>query len=342
MKEVFTIDAKTLKGNPWAAAMLGGKNTGSYTVPRHASDQSFTIDTDGFAFFLSQLSHVETEIYAVPYAEITFERHIPLMTGVPEHAQSFVYRSYDAVTMGKFLGASAKDLPTVQLSANKTTVPIQYGGNSFEYALHELVTAAATNQNLDATLAQEANRGALEHLQSVAYFGDAEHDMYGLLNNPNVTKTSAAKDFDAMSGQELYQLLYSNMYHISKVSKQRHIANKILVPPSLWERLNDVFMSSISEVTVLEMMRKKHPEVQIELLYQLEASELAANGVQNGNKDRILIYEQNSRNVVRVNNIPWRMREPQRVGLSISVPCEYKGSGTEYRLPLCARYVDAH
>lgn len=341
MREAFTVDAKTIKGNRWVAAFLDANNSGSYKIPRNASDTTFTIDTDGFAFLMSQLTHLETEIYQVPYAEITFEKHIPLMAGVPEHAQDFTYRSYDAVTMGKFLSVSAKNLPTVQTQAKKSVVPIQYGGNSFEYALHELVTAAATGVNLDSVLGQEAFRGAQEHLQQVAYFGDPEHNMAGLLNNPNVTKTSAPKGFDAMSGQELYQLIYSNMYHITKVSKQRHKPNKILVPPSLWERLNDVFMSAISEITVLEMLRKKHPEVEIDVLYQLEASELALNGVQNNNKDRILIYEQNPRNLVRVNNIPWRMREPQRVGLSISVPCEYKGSGTEYRLPLCARYVDA-
>ena len=44
---------------------------------------------------------------------------VPVNTSVPEYVDSWDYISYDAVTLGKFIGSSADDLPSVQASANK-------------------------------------------------------------------------------------------------------------------------------------------------------------------------------------------------------------------------------
>jgi hypothetical protein len=62
--------------------------------------------------------------------------------------------------------------------------------------------------------------------------------------------------------------------------------------------------------------------------------------VSNGSKDRVLIYEKNDRNLGVAKPIPFRMLAPQNKGLAVTVPAEYKISGTEIRYPLSAIYLD--
>src|SRR5690606_14707322 len=113
-------------------------------------------------------------------------------TAVPEWVDSVDYISYDAVTLGKFIGANADDLPNVAVKAKKDSVPVGYARNSFEYSLDELRKSQHLNMPLDTTLASAARRGAEEHMQRVAYHGDADRNMFGLFNHPNVTVDSTS------------------------------------------------------------------------------------------------------------------------------------------------------
>lgn len=81
-------------------------------------------------------------------------------------------------------------------------------------------------------------------------------------------------------------------------------------------------------------------EIDIQVRYQLTAAELKAGGVSNNDKDRVLIYEKNDRNLGVAKPIPFRMLAPQNKSLAVTVPAEYKISGTEIRYPLSAIYLD--
>jgi hypothetical protein len=73
---------------------------------------------------------------------------------------------------------------------------------------------------------------------------------------------------------------------------------------------------------------------------QLSAAQLAANGVSNGGKDRMMAYELNDENLAMQVPIPWRSLAPQMHNLMVKVPCEYKISGTEFRYPFSGAYRD--
>ncbi|QGH75047.1 putative major capsid protein [Vibrio phage Rostov M3] len=106
-------------------------------------------------------------------------------------------------------------------------------------------------------------------------------------------------------------------------------------------------MDTGTDTTVLEFFLKNNlytsltgqtPRVVPRL--QLTAPVLAANGVSNGGKDRMMAYELNDENLGMVNPIPWRALAPQMKGLTIETPCEYKISGVEFRFPFSGAYRD--
>lgn len=334
------LDAQTIAGNPWVKQYLDGQN--AINVPAEFRDAD-----GGIAFYISQLAQVEQTIYATPYADITYLQDIPVVSGIPEFANHWNYRSYDGVTVGKFIGANAMDLPRVAQSAKLHTVPLNYGGIECHYSIDELRTTASQNMPIDTMQQQLAYRGYEEHSQKVAYFGDSQLGMHGLMNHPNVTVTKATVDYTTATGQELFNMLNDPLFDIIKLSKNFHLPNTIRVFPDLWKRMNSTLMTGYTDRTVMEHFKINNSftlmtgqEIDIQVRYQLTAAELAAGGVSNDSKDRVLIYEKNDRNLGVAKPIPFRMLAPQNKGLAVTVPAEYKISGTEIRYPLSAIYLD--
>jgi len=189
-----------------------------------------TID-DGLAFYISQLANVEAKIYEAKYANINYEELIPINTDVPEWADSWDYISYDAVTLGKFIGSSADDLPNVSLSANKSSVPIGYAGNIFDYSLDELRKSQKLRMPIDVLKARAAFRGAKEHSQRVAYFGDASRKMTGLFNNPNLALTNSTLDWfsPTTTGDEIVADMNKPLVSTWVNSAQVHLPNVFIL-----------------------------------------------------------------------------------------------------------------
>lgn len=338
--KIKTIDAETLAGNPWIRKFVGDQM--QVSVP------AVVMDADGgVAFYISQLAGLETTLYQVPYADITYLSDVPMAGGIPEFATHWNYRSYDGVTMGKFIGANAMDLPRVAQSAKLHQVELGYAGIECHYTVDELRATSSQNMPIDSMQAELAYRGSEEHSQRVAYFGDSARNMDGLFNNPNVTKTSATKDYKTMTGPELFQMVNDQIFNVMKLSKRFHNPNTVLMFPDLWNKMNNTLMTGYTDRTVMEhfminnsytLMTKQ--QINVEVRFQLSAAELAAGGVSNSNKDRFMVYEKNDRNLALAKPIPFRMLAPQMFGLSITVPAEYKISGCEFRYPLAAAYVD--
>lgn len=308
-----------------------------------------TLD-DGLAFYISQLASLESRIYEAKYAAINYMELIPVDTSLPEWVDQWDYISYDGVTLGKFIGASADDLPDVTLNANKSTVPIGYAGNKYSYSLDELRKSQQMRIPLDTTKAKLAFRGAQEHTQRVAYFGDAARGMTGLFNNPNLALSNSTLNWydPATTGTQiaadLNQILVDGYINSATV----HVFGMLVLDAARFAKIASMPMSAqFPEKTVLKYFLENNqytaltgnpPIVKSRL--QLSAAELAKAGVSNGNKDRILAYELNDENLGMQVPIPWRSLAPQMHNLKVSVPCEYKISGVEFRYPFSGAYRD--
>lgn len=302
----------------------------------------------GVAFMISQIAYLEQQIYEVKYADIVFDQLVPMETNIPEGAASVAYRSYDGATIGKFLGARADDIPLVAAEAQVHTVQLGYSGIGTKYSLDEARTAALAGMPLDAAQARIAYRGARMHQQNVVLFGDASRGMYGLLNHPNVTKTNstvdwATADIDAIVGEinDAISTVWVN-------SKQRFLPNTLLIDGARYAKLVNRKISEAGNVSALKYLMENNlykvqtnKDLEIRPIPHVAADVLAANGVSNGGKARMVAYEKHIDNLKAYMPIPPRFVAPQLINLHIITPMEYKNSGTEFIYPTSAIYIDA-
>lgn len=310
-------------------------------------ERSVTIDRnlptvdDGLAFYISQLSNVEAKIYETKYRNIIYQELVPVDTSDPEWVDQISYRSYDAVTMGKFIGANGDDLPQVAMNAKIDHIPVGYGGISFGYTLDELRKSMAMNMAIDAEGGKMSFRGFQEHCQRLAFNGDSARGMYGLFNNPNVQSANSTVDWSTATNDEIVEDLNQPLLDVWENSANVHLADTLGIDSTRWAYIATTRMASGTDTTILEYFMKNNLFTaktggQLEIKPILE---LGTAGT--GSVARMIAYEKTPENLVMKLPMPWRTLPPQPKGLRIDVPSEYKVGGVEFRYPGSAAYRDA-
>jgi hypothetical protein len=303
-------------------------------------DANLPTADDGLAFYISQLSSVEAKIYEAKYRNIVYPEFVPVDMSQPEWVDEVTYISYDAVTVGKFIGANAKDLPQSDINASKSTIPVFYGGNSYGYSLDELRKSQQMRIPLDTTKGRASRRGFEEHAQRVAFLGDADRGITGLFNNANVQLSNSLLDFSAATGQAIVSYLNAVLINVWQNSAETHLANVLALDSDNWAIISEKRMDSGTDTTVLEYFKKNNlytartnQPLTVKSNYELKTA--GAGGV-----PRIIAYELNDENLVMHMPMPWRPVAPQPKGLRVEINAEYKFGGVEFRYPGSAAYHD--
>ncbi len=303
-------------------------------------DANLPTADDGLAFYLSQLSQTEAKIYEAKYRNIVYQEFVPVDTSQPEWVDEVSYISYDAVTMGKFIGSNGKDLPQSDLNASKSTIPVFYGGNSYGYSLDELRKSQQLRIPLDVTKGRMTLRGFQEHAQRVAFNGDTDRGVTGLFNNANVALTNAAINMQTATGQDVVAYLNAILISVWQDSAETHLPNMLVMPSDDWAIISERRMADGTDTTILEFFKKNNlytgmTNQPLTIKPNFELKTAGAGGVK-----RYMAYEMNDDNLVMHMPMPWRSLAPQPDGLRIEVPCEYKFGGVEFRYPGSAAYKD--
>lgn len=320
------------------------------TVTDSQTGNSFQIDADmqfaksvgdaGVAFYISQLTNLEAKVYETLYPDIIFDQLVPVDTSDPEWIDNVAYMSFNAVTMAKFIAANGRDLPQSDIDASISYIPVGYAGNSYGYSIEELRKAAAMRIPLDATKARITYRGARQFSQQIAFFGDANRNMYGLFNHPNVPLDNSTLNWNTATGAEMVAALNSLLIKVWNQSNTRHVANTLLLPTTIWSIISSKRMDVGTDTTVLEFFRRNNNSTGVTGQPLEIRAVLWLNTAGAGGAPRMMAYEKNQDNLTMRMPIPWRSLPPQATALRLEVPCEMKLSGVEFRYPLSAAYRD--
>lgn len=320
------------------------------TVTDSQTGNSFQIDADmqfaksvgdaGVAFYISQLTNLEAKVYETLYPDIIFDQLVPVDTSDPEWIDNVAYMSFNAVTMAKFIAANGRDLPQSDIDASISYIPVGYAGNSYGYSIEELRKAAAMRIPLDVTKARITYRGARQFSQQIAFFGDANRNMYGLFNHPNVPLDNSTLNWNTATGAEMVAALNSLLIKVWNQSNTRHVANTLLLPTTIWSIISSKRMDVGTDTTVLEFFRRNNNSTGVTGQPLEIRAVLWLNTAGAGGAPRMMAYEKNQDNLTMRMPIPWRSLPPQATTLRLEVPCEMKLSGVEFRYPLSAAYRD--
>lgn len=284
---------------------------------------------EGFSLFLArQLDYLKTQAYEVEYSPMSAMAIFPVTNELPDDVMTFTYGIYDAVGMAKIIADYSDDLPSVDANYREETGKIYRIGDSYHYSLDELKGAARTGRNLTDRKARAARKAFDTKLNDMIWKGDADHQILGVFQHPNVPVTvSAGWTTPQIANDELEGAIQA----IVSLTKGNHRATTIVIPPSVAKILNGLIPNGAG-YTYRRLFDENNPNLTWLQAYELEDY--------NGSGDRaVIVFENDPLNLSVEIPEAFNQLPPQARNLHWQVPCTGKATGLTVYRPLTMHMI---
>lgn len=305
-----------------------------------AIENTGRLDANESVFFARQLEAIRAQTYDVKRVNLNALTLIPVDTSTPEGATTVTYRQFDSVGMAKVIGAYANDLPRADVMGKEFTNPIRTLAIAYGYNTQEIRSALFAGVPLTARKAAAAARAHAEKMNQLAFAGDAEHGLPGLLTNTNIPEvtlladgTGSSKTFATKTAEKIVRDINSLINKVMTQSKGIHRATEVWMPVEQYALIATTQNSVASDTTILSFLQQVHPGVSFKQVVELDGA--GASGA-----DRMYAIENNMDNWSL--NVPMMMKTyaPQQQGLEFVVPMESRFGGVIVTYPLALSFAD--
>lgn len=257
-QNVGTTNAGTFTVNAFGAAALPGG------VP--------TLDAAGIqsgnAFLTSELEKRDTLIRK-PLTSVTYPRDIPMEVGGGwvdyVSAMSVAYGMAGGSGASAVNGGGANGVPVVQASVSKGAFKAHVFAAALRVMFVDLQRANFIGRSLDQMLQDGIRLAYDKHMDQNIYVGFDEYATTGLVNHPDVTKTTAAAtgtgDATNWAKKTPKQILADINSAITAVwaaneYDEAGIPNHILIPYEQYSYLTTTMVSDLGTETIYDFLKK--------------------------------------------------------------------------------------
>ena len=306
-------------------------------------DSGIRVDAGESAFMERQLESVESRLYEQKLRELKFRRLIPVSNRDGAGAQTITYYLYTKVGMAKIIANPSDDLPRADIFATRHTANVHNLGTSFGFSTRELRSAQFAGVPLETQKADSARRVIREKENSIAWNGDAQHNILGFLNNPNIPTMEVAQNAGATSRAwedktplEIVQDVSTLVSNIETTTKQVHMGDTLLLPIDKLRYISNTPMSATyPDRTILKYI--KDPENGFGISEIESLPEMTGAGT--GSTNLMALYEKDPE--VLEARIPMELQTlpPQARNLEFLIPCEAENAGVVVRYPLACHFA---
>lgn len=283
------------------------------------------------------------------YTEFRLNEFIPLISNVPEGAQTYAYRVVDHVGQGEFIDTSGSVAPSATATQRLVPYPLHYAGIVPEWTLEDLRRAMMGGIALDRESVRAATTGCLDHIERVGLVGDTDRDLVGLTNlsttgDNAVTRVVSGVDFDSATPAQIVAELQKQIVALITSTKEvfgRTIRSGLCVymPITQADIVENTRLPDIDK-TIWEYVQQHNAWTK----YTGETPKLKwvqeLDNAGTGNTDRMIIALNSERVMEMAIPISPRPITTMYMGFKVCMPVEYKISGLNVKRPQGIRYVD--
>lgn len=307
-------------------------------------------DSQTLAFFARELEFVYSEVEREEYADLPMANGdiIPVDTSLPDGAETFKYYLYGAVGVARFMnGYSSGSLPLVTIKGAAVPGNVETFANGYAYSTRDARNAQFTGMPLEAELAFAARRAHEELLQRVGLWGRADLGLPGLLNHPNIIRstpgTSAGAGDDTWPNKTADEIIADVVTAIDTVDEVTFGKEKVNAVRMSRERYNLIrtyrMGAGDGTLTILKYLQEMYPDVTFGVLDELNASNSDGN-LDAGTHSLFAYTAGNKRKASLVVPMMFRQYTVQQEGLMFKVPCESSTGGVKMKSPLMCNRMD--
>lgn len=299
--------------------------------------QYTNLDSAETMFFQGELEQVKAKSYDVLKVPLKAFELIPVDSTTAPGARTVTYEQYDSTGIAKIISNYADDLPTADVKGKEFHSTIKSIGNSYVYSKDDIRAAQFAGKPLNQRKANAAVESHRQLMNKLAFFGDAEYGIQGLLTNANipaapvVAGAATTLTWVTKTPDEILKDLNSAVSDMLDLTKGVEVPNTIAMPIAQYNHIATTARSANSDTTILQFFKGNNPEIEV-----MWATEL--KGAFTGGTDGFIVYNRNPDKLFMEIPMMVQMSPAQEKGLSYVVPCESKFGGVIIPYPLSVSF----
>lgn len=294
------------------------------------------LDADESVFFERQLEHVKSKSYDKKFTQLKCRQIIPVSFEAGPAAETIKYEQFDMIGMAKIVRDFATDFKAADVKAKEFRSPVKSLGSAYQYSVQEVRAAKFAGKPLEQRKANSAKRAVMQAENQIAYFGDADHGLGGMMNNANVPLVVLphAGAWSVLTPDQILANLNAVANNPIKVSNGVETPNTMLIPINEYTHIASTARSSTSDTTILQYFLTNNPFIKsVEWLEELKTAGA-------GSVPRIVAYNRDPDYLTLEIPQDFEQFPAQEKGLAFKVPCHQRIGGVLIYYPLSMAYAD--
>ncbi|MCK5601787.1 DUF2184 domain-containing protein [Candidatus Pacearchaeota archaeon] len=295
------------------------------------------LDANETLFLERQLESIESTLYKTKQKELKYRLHIPVSNRDNPGANTITYRVMTQVGMAKIISNNARDLPRSDAFMEEFTAKVKTIATSFGFDTQEVRAAVFNNMSLETIKGDSARRAVREKESNLAWNGDAQHNIIGIIGHPNVTElaspagVSTTSPWGTKTPDEIIADISAMVAKVRSQSKGTQNANRLLLPIDQYTLIATTPRSTQSDTTILKFVLDEAAFGLDMIDWIPDELDLAFTS---GSEDGAMCYEHDPEVLEQRIPLEIQILPVQRKGLEFEFPVEARNGGVVVRYPL--------
>lgn len=208
------------------------------------------------AFIEGQRNVIEAEVNKTVFPEILYSSLIPVDRSAPEWTRTITVRNSEAYGKADWVNGNADDINLAGNKYGESQSEIYMAGIGYGFGYEELNASAAYGVNLPNEDAIAARQASERFIDDIAFVGDKQKGMKGLINHDGVTTIAATATWLTATEDQILADVNKLIIGTATANGYQTVANTILVPYEQLAYLASTPLASKSGGTLLSFIKE--------------------------------------------------------------------------------------
>lgn len=301
------------------------------------------LDSDQSIFFKRQLEYIKAKTYDIKYPSLNAMTCVPVSSEAGEGAETITYDQYDSTGIVKFISDYSNELPRSDVKGKEFTISVRSLGGSYGWSLQEIRNAAFARKNLTTLRAAAARKSNDQMQNKIGFLADGSADwagLYGLIYNPNVTKTNATNGTWLTGPNTPDEIIADINLCINKIDELTNgveKANTVLISPLEYTYIQSTPRTAYYPETILDWVKRTHPGVTFMSINEMKAVTNPITG--SGSVNVMVAYTRDPDYLQYELPVIYEQLPVQEKALAYMVPVHSRVAGVNIYYPLSVHVV---
>ena len=316
------------------------RNSGMFTSEVEHRSMRFDSAEAASVWFARDLDYVKSQTYDAQHPELNALGLFPVSNEIDPGAETVTYYGYDQIGTAKIISNYANDLPRVDVEGKPSTAQIKGLGASYGYSIQEIRSSRLAGKSLDVRRADAAKRAIDYELNRIAWSGDEDHNLIGVLSHNNnvpvftlsLNAAGTSTKFVDKTPMEILKDIGDMQSYTAVITKSIEKPDSLALPTDAYLYLSGTQLHPQSDKTILSWLLDNSPRIK-NIFEVPELNDDSGLTPYPGQGVGFMFSKDPMKFTIEI-PLPFVQHPVQPLKLEFEVPCEMRTAGAIIYFPL--------